>query len=195
MSFGFPPDHAQINNIEEELQTASEAHAMMFAASCNHGNLMPATFPATHPSTIAVRSVNSYCTSGSAFNPTHDGYPRTPYNFAVMGENVESTWPRHLNIEGKKQQTGNSVATPILAAVAANVLELVQMKLGAERGSCERAMWGEIRRQTQGQGIRRALGCLVQNIGDPRVDFVQPGEAFESGNAWTKLKAEFRYQQ
>lgn len=198
MSFGFPRDLTHLHNIEEKLRLASEKHTIMFAAASNHGNHTPMTFPASHPSTIAVRSVNGFCTRGSEFNPTHDVSRSTCRAFAVMGENVESTWPIHLDSGRKKQQTGNSVATPILAAIAANVLELVQVQLNDQwridqRGVHEPAMWHEIRRQTQGQGIRRALGCLAQRI-DGGVDFVQPAEAFESGIAWTRLKDEFGCQ-
>jgi len=46
-------------------------------------------------------------------------------NFLVLGENVSSTWPGE---EQERARSGTSIATPILAAIMALVLEFMYQK-------------------------------------------------------------------
>lgn len=193
MSFGFPGDHPDIPQLEKKLEKASQNHTIVFAAACNHGNTRPATFPATSNYTIAVRSVNAMCTRASEFNPSRDPCATYNHNFAVVGEDVDSTWPKHLDSKGRKHQTGNSIATPILASIAANILEFTLMRLGdGDWDERKRRIWEKMRRQPNGMGIRNALACLTGTLHDKtEVDFIDPCKFFANNQAWSILETRF----
>jgi hypothetical protein len=50
-------------------------------------------------------------------------------NFSILGESVESSWPKYLEYGSKQCRAGTSYATTTAAATAANMLFYARMKL------------------------------------------------------------------
>lgn len=121
MSFGWPRWH---DCVEEEIKTASSRNVILFAAASNSGLNKPVAFPANCAPVICVHSANGFGVP-SHFTPVPvDG----DHNFAVLGEAVRSSWPVSRGEGHEKRQWGSSTSTPILAAIAALVLEFVNQK-------------------------------------------------------------------
>ncbi len=113
----------------------------MFAAAGNSGKQDPASYPARSPYVVAVRSADAFGVP-SDFNPP----PLQGRNFAFPGERVAAPWPAAVEVgEGEgpvlrpppkgmrgvwRRLSGTSAATPIAAAVAAQVLHFCELKRG-----------------------------------------------------------------
>ncbi|KAM3548124.1 hypothetical protein ARSEF4850_009595 [Beauveria asiatica] len=54
-------------------------------------------------------------------------------NFATLGEEVRSAWPKHMRRGLEHRMSGTSVATPIAASIAAQVLEFGRKELEDEQ--------------------------------------------------------------
>lgn len=98
----------------------------MFAATSNDGANKDVAFPAsTHEIVIGVNSADTWGNK-SDFTPTI--LPRSE-NFSILGEAVESSWPRHLKQGSRQSRSGTSYATPIAAGTAANMIFYTRMKV------------------------------------------------------------------
>ncbi len=118
MSFGWPCWH---KCVEEAIQVASDHNIILFAAASNNGSNQPVVFPANYRSVICVHSTTGFG-NPSQFTPL----PLSgSHNFAVIGEAVSSSWPNFRGEGREMRRSGTSTSTPILAAIAALVLEFV----------------------------------------------------------------------
>ena len=118
MSFGWPERQETVANA---IAYAATRNILICAAASNDGANRDVAFPANHQQVFCVHSANEM---GKPSNFTPNPLRFNP-NFAVLGENVRAAWP------GKKDGhslSGTSVATPILAAVMAVVLEFIDQK-------------------------------------------------------------------
>jgi hypothetical protein len=108
----------------------------IFAAACNEGDRSGVSYPANHRSVFSVRAIN-----GLAKHPDFNPDPtKGKLNASILGTNILSTWPTKLcksdspnDNEGPKERniskipcatnymTGTSFATPLMAALIANV--------------------------------------------------------------------------
>lgn len=124
MSFGFDKEKA---SVQAAILNAFSKNILMFAAASNSGGNRDVKYPARKDEVICV-----YATDGSG-NP-FKGNPTTmissSFHFATLGEGVKSTWPRKLqdpppgpDEPSERRQTGTSFATPIVAAIAACIIE------------------------------------------------------------------------
>ena len=121
MSFGWPRWHT---SVEEAIKIASSQNVILFAAASNSGSNQPIAFPANCPPVICVHSADGYG-NPSRFTPLPlVGDP----SFAVIGEAVSSSWPQTRGEGREKRKWGTSTSTPILAAIAALVLEFTHQK-------------------------------------------------------------------
>jgi len=131
MSFGFPTRSIDgYKNLERALENAYSKHVLLFAAASNGGANMDRAYPARDQNVICVHSTDA---SGnrSRFSPTailHE------INFATIGEAVESSWPIHLceespNSPAIRYKSGTSYATPIVASMAAFLLQYARLHL------------------------------------------------------------------
>jgi len=101
----------------------------MFAATSNDGANAEIAFPASaHDSVIGVNSTNTW---GGKSDFTPNVLPFSE-NFSILGEAVESSWPKHLKQGARQCRSGTSYATPIAAGTAANILFYVRMKIDNE---------------------------------------------------------------
>ncbi|PMD24617.1 subtilisin-like protein [Hyaloscypha hepaticicola] len=119
MSFGFPSGLGH-DPIRHELEKAcsSSKNILLFAAASNKGKEFGATFPASDPSVICIYATDGHG-YGSKLNPQiHNRKTR----FATLGHAVKSI--KAGTTAGEARGSGTSYATPIAAAIAANILEL-----------------------------------------------------------------------
>jgi len=64
---------------------------------------------------------------GDKSNFTPNTLPRSE-NFSILGEAIESSWPKHLGQGSRQWRSGTSYATPIAAGTAATMLFYARMK-------------------------------------------------------------------
>lgn len=135
MSFGF---RNQIAIIHKAIKYAFLKDVIMFAAASNDGGNEDVAFPARiYEMVIGINSTNTW---GDKSSFTSNTLPRSE-NFSILGEAVESSWPKHLGQGSRQWRSGTSYATPIAAGTAATMLFYARVKLQkpdivTEMGTC-----------------------------------------------------------
>ncbi|KAL8407909.1 hypothetical protein RB594_006639 [Gaeumannomyces avenae] len=113
---------------------ANSKDVLIFAAASNGGANQGRAYPASDDKVICIHSTSSLGRQ-SDFSPDAEISPA----IATVGEAVESWWPNHLSTdpdpdaEGIKHKSGTSFATPIAAAMAANLIRYARAHLGKEK--------------------------------------------------------------
>lgn len=124
MSFGWPSEKFDgFELVESAIDAAYSAKVLMFAAGSNSGGKKGRAYPASSPHVICVHSTNTYG-SASDFSPTAE---LNAVNLATVGESVQSAWPSAP--EGIASRSGTSYATPIMAGMAAFLLQYARIHL------------------------------------------------------------------
>ncbi|KAI8712720.1 Peptidase-S8 domain-containing protein [Fusarium sp. LHS14.1] len=130
MSFGWPSsDFDGYDALEAAIDKAISKKVLMFAAAANSGGRLGRAYPASSSQVICVHSTN---TNGSAsdFSPTAEP---NAINIATVGESVQSAWPMLLcqnnNANYMMSRSGTSYATPIVAGMAAFLLQYARLHL------------------------------------------------------------------
>lgn len=135
MSFGWPSsDFDGYDVLESAIHKAYGKKVLLFAAASNSGGRLGCAYPASCPQVICVHSTDALG-NASAFSPT--AQPHT-LNLATIGESIESAWPTFLCNDQStppkyvKSRSGTSYATPIMAGIAAFLLQYARIHLPAE---------------------------------------------------------------
>lgn len=119
MSFGFSEEIASIRNAILDAETAKDGKILFFAAANNAGQNELELFPAFFESVISVRGTDF----NGSFDPQYDP-PSWPHKdgtcYGTLGKDVACGWTA-----GSLRKSGCSVATPIMAAIAATVILFV----------------------------------------------------------------------
>ena len=164
MSFGFRERSARIH---KAIKHACSVGVIIFVATSNDGNNEDITFPASaYDSVIGVHSTDGL---GKRSN-------FTPYalegceNFSILGEAVESSWPKHLKQGSKQFRSGTSYATPIAAGTAANMLLYVRMKVDDE---------GIVEEAASCRGMKKLLKLMTRK--DESYSCVSPWKLWDKG--------------
>ncbi|KAF5549964.1 subtilisin [Fusarium napiforme] len=123
--------------LKEVIDNLVRRRKLVFAAASNSGGNGSRPWPGNHPGVFCIHATNQRGTTNPDMNPTA---MYTKDNFATLGEDIESYWM------GKERCiSGTSFATPIAAALAANILEFARRNLGFEEGNALQA-YGPMRR-------------------------------------------------
>jgi len=123
LSFGLKKS---IPKIYDEIEEASKANILIFAAANNDGGHAGRTYPANHgPGVFCIHSAT--CEGNKAsYNPTP--VPRED-NFSVVGDCISSCWPSPNESNRKKYMSGSSFATPVAVAVAAFMIAFIRKNM------------------------------------------------------------------
>jgi subtilisin family serine protease len=127
MSFGIDRDHVAM---QDQIREAYHKDIIMFAAASNRGHNYPVPFPARRSEVLCI-----YATDGKGY--PYNGNPSletADCHFATLGVAVKSAWPEHLlpdhpsDRSGERRMTGTSLATPIVAGIAAYILDFAHVQ-------------------------------------------------------------------
>lgn len=121
-------------HLESAIERALYEHVLTFAAASNGGGNNDRAYPAREKQIFCIHSTDAKGTR-SKFSPTAEDFG---YNFATIGEAVESFWPTHLCADGEQAvrvKSGTSFATPIGASIAAFLLLYARVYLKPEQAA------------------------------------------------------------
>jgi hypothetical protein len=125
---GFPQKVSGYDELEFAIKRAHLADVLIFAAASNGGGNKDRAYPARDKHVFCIHATDAWG-NRSRFSPTAE---RNTYNFATVGEAVESFWPKHLcnpDEAAVRTKSGTSFATPIAASVAAFLLLYARVNL------------------------------------------------------------------
>lgn len=135
MSFGWPSsDFDGYDTLESAIHRAYGKKVLFFAAASNSGGRLGRAYPASSSQVICVHSTDTLG-NASVFSPTAQPFT---LNLATVGESVESAWPMLLCDNNSapqayvKSRSGTSYATPIMAGMAAFLLQFARLHISAE---------------------------------------------------------------
>jgi hypothetical protein len=139
----------------------SERPRIVFAAAANGGAGQARAWPACKRGVICVNASDGHGGSSDWINPA--AIPGED-NFMTLGINVESKWKKKL-----VSKSGTSFATPLAAALAANLLEFARIKV--EMNEVQKDLL------YSSKGLRTLLKRLSVETGGYR--FLCPWKGFE----------------
>jgi len=118
ISLSFGLDDSARPKLKPVLEQLNDRGKLVFAAASNSGGDGRRTYPAKELGVFAIHATKVGGLSPENLNPPRDG---APDNFGTLGWRIPSRWDRK-----DVYITGTSFATPIAAAIAANLLSFVR---------------------------------------------------------------------
>lgn len=111
-------------DLRSEIDRLVAQKKLIFAAASNSGGNGSRPFPASHRGVFCIHATDDRGVANQRMNPIPLGDEE---NIATMGDKIESYWA------GKRCCiSGTSFATPIAAAIAANVLDFTRRHLARD---------------------------------------------------------------
>lgn len=111
-------------DLESEVNRLIRQRKLIFAAASNTGGNGSRSWPASHRGVFCIHATDERGVTNLRMNPTARSGED---NFATLGDKIESYW------DGKRRCiSGTSFATPVAAAIAANVLDFARHHLASE---------------------------------------------------------------
>lgn len=164
--------------IDQAIHAALRANISIFAAAANNGGNRPRAYPSSKKSGII-------CIHASDGMGNDGGISPTPLakrdNFSTLGIAIESKWD-----DNTVYISGTSFATPIAAALAANVLEFARKK-------CELSEHQQAKLHTL-DGVRQMLELMVGRGTGTRggYDYVMPFHLWTGNRSIDKFAKEIK---
>lgn len=190
MSFGLRPFYvpeSSFAKVEGAIHRAATARKLMFAAASNCGGNAPRAYPATDERVICVNACDGLGFDAVGFNPPKS---RNSDYLSTLGVGIKCFWDDGGEEGGNYvYKSGTSFATPVAAAIAANVLDFASYSV--EKGRMTEQRLRDLR---QTQGMRKAFQrFLSECIQEHR--FVAPWHFWKVGAndeyIWQKLEVEY----
>lgn len=123
INLSFSLDSEAHPEVKPVIQDLISRQKLIFAAASNEGSYGSRMWPAKQRGVFAIHATNDLGEPDYKLNP---GFQSDGDNFAVLGSQVQSYWDgKHRSI------SGTSFASPVAAAIAANVLEIARRTLPA----------------------------------------------------------------
>jgi len=183
MSFGMNPSslsEASLLNVQNAIHSAAAARKIMLAAASNCGGNGPRTYPASDPRVICVHASDGNGNDGGINPPVGDH----PDYFSTLGVAIECFWD-----EQYVYKSGTSFATPVAAAIAANVLDYATYSVAA--GKLTNQLYCELR---QSQGMKKAFTRFM-SVPIQHYRYVAPWHFWKTGVTdeyiWQRLNVDF----
>jgi hypothetical protein len=181
MSLGFSKHFIHfdqfVKHIDPTIEQAAKDNIIMFAAAGNGGGFEGVGYPASSHRVIPIFSTDGFKAVRSEFSPLalRDGAC-----FSALGEDIKSSWPRHLDTTHTKVKSGTSFATPIIAGFAATLLEY------AGQGLIKPGR--ELTHLRSREGMEAVLKLMAANRTNPETGYydLQPWEFFQKPRVYTE---------
>jgi subtilisin family serine protease len=176
MSFGY---ESTVEVIDDALKFAGDSNVLLIAAASNvGGNTGRARrWPGTRDNVLSMCA-----TEGNGFEYKGNPPPReNGFNFATLGVMVPVwTVPNGFDSSNQVYRSGTSISTPIAAAIAAAVIELIRhteeqyvsQHLERERSDVRSRVNRAKKSALQASGMGKIFSLMAQKTG--RYDYVQP---------------------
>jgi subtilisin family serine protease len=132
ISASFPQKGSGYEEVHSAIQRAFIERVLIFAAASCGGDDNDRAYPAREEKVCCIHSTDANGT-WSQFNSKAAEFE---YNFATIGEAVESYWPTSHCAQGEqavRTKSGTSIATHIAASIAAFLLPYARVYLGSEQ--------------------------------------------------------------
>ncbi|EXU96516.1 peptidase S8 family protein [Metarhizium robertsii] len=182
MSFGMNPSlvpEASLFNVQNAIHRAATARKIMFAAASNCGGNGPRAYPASDPSVICTHAADGNGYDGGINPPKGD---HADY-FSTLGMAIGCIWDERC-----VYKSGTSFATPVAAAIAANVLDYAAYSVAAGKLTDQR--YRELR---QSQGMKKAFTKFL-SVQMQHYRYVAPWHFWKTGVTddyiWQRLKVD-----
>ncbi|KAH6976457.1 peptidase S8/S53 domain-containing protein [Ilyonectria sp. MPI-CAGE-AT-0026] len=171
MSFAFEEEELAIKDALYNAKKKSLKPVLMFAAASNNRALQnqPIGYPARVNDRVICVNSSTIQDEKSSFSP--HGIPGWP-NLSAVGENVLAAWPTSKSGPWKRM-SGTSCATPIVAGVAALILDFAKKDIPELRNqhgwnARKAELWETL-------GMRSVLRrCLTDEYKDEKYNFLRP---------------------
>ncbi|PTB65485.1 subtilisin-like protein [Trichoderma citrinoviride] len=177
MSFGFSEEPlvntmAVISNAIHKAIHQRNGQVLFFAAAANDGGNQREAFPARHNEVISIRATD-YQGAFQHFNPAADALET--HIFGTLGTDVPGVWlsPHEEGI----CKTGTSIATPIVAGIAATILGYARLGIVSNRFDEDAHM----ERLWTKRGMSLVLMKLAREMGQRRF-YIYPQEFYSGMN-------------
>lgn len=124
MSLGFEEEVGSIRDAIVEAEKIRKRKVLFFAAANNDGLHSRELFPAFHESVISVRGTGHDGSFVAQYNPPTYSHKADMVLYGTLSKDVACGW-----VAGRLTKSGCSVATPIMAAIAAMAIQFVSSRL------------------------------------------------------------------
>jgi hypothetical protein len=165
MSFGF----REIQDVVEVALDDAKSKMLFFAAANNDGLNQPELFPAYHRSVISVRGTEYDGSFKQRYNPIayEDGL-----HYGTLAVDVPCAWP----VSTRLRMSGCSVATPVMAAIAAAVITFVDR---VDHGNAPQRHKDSVRTQ---EGILSIFRWMTENQKARDRRYLAPWQLYKYGD-------------
>ena len=172
MSFGFSDEVLCIRDAISHAEKIKQDKILFFAAANNDGLNMKEMFPAFLESVISVRGTSHNGSFVPQYNPATWSHNYGMKAYGTISQNVPCDWTA-----GKLKKSGCSVATTIMAAIAAVIIRFV---------SCEEAHFNDIENAQELIRTRRGMLSVFSVMTDYQKKqtrlYVAPWQLFGNGD-------------
>ncbi|KAH8599217.1 hypothetical protein B0O99DRAFT_591086 [Bisporella sp. PMI_857] len=172
LSLALQDEHNGIENaIKQALNPSRQGNTkkIIFAAAGNNGGNAPTAWPASRHGVIAIYASNGQGVRAN-FNPPHHNDKPV---FATLGVDIGLHWFPSPGMKKRVYVSGTSYATPIAAAIAANVLEHARCKLNLTLD--------QRKNLCSGDRMMKVFEQMVMSS-EPSNRYIQPWTFWKSGN-------------